>query len=51
MARGSQPMSPPMVFRISVTVLVLLVLGAVIAPEAFGALSAQVQAATLARAG
>ena len=40
-----------MVFRISVTLLVLLVLGAVIAPEAFGVLSAQVQAATLARAG
>ena len=40
-----------MVFRISVTLLVLLVLGAVAAPEAFGALSAQVQAATLARAG
>ena len=44
-------MSPAMVFRISVTLLVLLVLGAVVAPEAFGTLSAQVQAATLARAG
>lgn len=40
-----------MVFRISVALLALLVLGGVFAPEAFGVLTARVQAFTLAKGG
>ncbi|GAB3339712.1 BCCT family transporter [Marilutibacter aestuarii] len=40
-----------MVFRVSVALLTLLVLAGVLAPEAFGALSARVQLATLSGAG